>query len=63
MVASLFAATILPQLSLWGIAHTALAYLMLLAVALHIAGALKHHLVDRDGTLRRMLGRKLYCPV
>lgn len=25
------------------------------AVVLHIAGALKHHLIDRDGTLRRML--------
>ena len=25
----------------------------------HIAGALKHHLIDRDGTLRRMLGRSV----
>ncbi len=30
--------------------------LLILAIVLHVAGALKHHLVDRDGTLRRMLG-------
>jgi cytochrome b561 len=24
---------------------------------LHIAGAFKHHLINKDGTLRRMLGR------
>lgn len=28
-------------------------------VALHVAGALKHHIVDRDGTLRRMLGARI----
>ncbi len=26
------------------------------AIALHVIGALKHHIIDRDGTLRRMLG-------
>lgn len=26
-------------------------------LALHIAGALKHHFIDRDGVLKRMLGR------
>jgi len=26
---------------------------------LHIAGALKHHLVDKDGTLKRMLGKTI----
>ncbi len=30
-------------------------YVMGGAVALHIAGAMKHHIVDRDATLRRML--------
>lgn len=30
--------------------------LLVLAVLLHIGGALKHELMDRDGTLRRMLG-------
>lgn len=28
-------------------------------VVLHFAGALKHHLVDKDGTLRRMLGARI----
>lgn len=28
-----------------------------LLLALHIAAALKHHLIDKDDTLRRMLGR------
>ena len=44
-----------------GIAHEAhgiIGYIMLGALALHIAGALKHHFADRDGTLRRMLGAK-----
>jgi cytochrome b561/polyisoprenoid-binding protein YceI len=45
-----------PALSLrFGAAHRTLAWLMLGAIALHIAGALKHHLIDRDDTLRRML--------
>ena len=38
--------------------HSALAYLLLAAIALHIAGALKHHVVAKDGTLRRMLGAR-----
>jgi cytochrome b561 len=37
-------------------AHTALGYLLLAAIVLHVAGALKHHVVAKDGTLRRMLG-------
>lgn len=35
--------------------HRSLEILMVLALALHVAGALRHHFVDRDGTLRRML--------
>lgn len=31
------------------------ATLLLVLLALHVAGALKHHFIDRDGTLRRML--------
>ena len=45
-----------------GITHTAhglLGYLLIAAIALHIAGALKHHVIDKDGTLRRMLGKKV----
>ncbi len=30
--------------------------LLILAVLIHVAGALKHHVIDRDGILRRMLG-------
>lgn len=30
---------------------------LMAAIVLHIAGALKHHLIDRDDTLRRMLPR------
>lgn len=37
--------------------HGLFAYLMVGALFLHIAGALKHHFVDKDATLRRMLGR------
>lgn len=37
--------------------HDALGYVLLALVAVHAAAALKHHLIDRDDTLRRMLGR------
>lgn len=37
--------------------HGAGGKLLMIAVALHVAGALKHHVVDRDRTLARMLGR------
>lgn len=40
-------------------AHGILGYLLILAVLLHILGAFKHHLIDKDGTLRRMLGDKV----
>ena len=36
--------------------HGAFGWILIGALVLHIAGALKHHLIDRDGTLRRMLG-------
>jgi cytochrome b561 len=35
--------------------HEALNWLMVCVVALHTAAALKHHIVDRDDVLRRML--------
>ena len=35
--------------------HEALNFGLLTLVGLHVAGALKHHLIDRDATLRRML--------
>ncbi|MFN6997757.1 MAG: cytochrome b [Aquincola tertiaricarbonis] len=35
--------------------HAWLAYTLAALVLLHVAGALKHHFIDRDGLLRRML--------
>ena len=35
-------------------AHEILGYVILVAVILHLAGALKHHLIDKDETLQRM---------
>jgi len=35
--------------------HVSLAWLIMLLLAAHVAGALKHHFIDRDDTLRRML--------
>lgn len=35
--------------------HAMLVGLLVLTILLHIAGALKHHLIDRNATLRRML--------
>lgn len=44
-------------------AHAWLAYALMGVVALHIAAALKHHFVNRDGLLLRMLpGRHAYKP-
>jgi cytochrome b561 len=37
--------------------HEALNFGLLLLVGLHIAGALKHHFIERDDTLRRMTFR------
>ena len=33
--------------------------LLIAAILLHIAGALKHHLIDKDFTLKRMLGKRI----
>ncbi|MGE6162659.1 cytochrome b [Aeromonas salmonicida] len=38
--------------------HVYLPYIMLALLLVHIVGALKHHLLDKDLTLLRMLGRK-----
>jgi cytochrome b561 len=35
--------------------HELLAYGLLVLVGLHVAGALKHYFIDKDGTLARML--------
>lgn len=38
-------------------AHEWIGYGLVVVLGLHVAGALKHHVLDRDGTLVRMLGR------
>lgn len=45
------------QEDLAGTIHLYLAMFLMSLVMLHVAGALKHHFIDRDRTLRRMLGR------
>jgi cytochrome b561 len=35
--------------------HSLLGWMLAGIIALHVLGALKHHLIDRDATLRRML--------
>lgn len=35
--------------------HEALAFTIIALLTLHVVGALKHHFIDRDDTLRRML--------
>ncbi|WP_282604216.1 cytochrome b/b6 domain-containing protein [Pelagibius sp. Alg239-R121] len=45
-----------PQLAgIFGTAHVFTGILLGLALALHVAGALKHAVIDRDSTLRRMI--------
>ncbi len=41
-----------------GLVHLWLAYLLATLVVLHTAGALKHHFIDKDDTLKRMLRGK-----
>lgn len=41
-----------------GVVHLSLAWTLMALVALHTGAGLKHHLLDRDVTLRRMLGLK-----
>lgn len=36
--------------------HGLVSDLLIVALLLHIAGAVKHHLMDKDGTLRRIFG-------
>lgn len=41
--------------SIAGTLHYILQWVLIGAISLHVAGALKHHFIDRDATLRRML--------
>ncbi len=38
-------------------AHGLIGWLLIGSLLLHIVGAFKHHIVDKDGTLKRMLGK------
>lgn len=38
--------------------HEIVGYALIAAITLHIVGALKHHIIDRDSTIRRMLGQQ-----
>lgn len=37
--------------------HEILPNLLIVAVGLHVVAALKHHIIDKDATLRRMVGK------
>ena len=37
--------------------HGLISNIVIAAIVLHIVGALKHHIVDKDATLKRMLGK------
>lgn len=39
--------------------HFLAGYALIAGVVLHVIGALKHHVMDQDGTLRRMLGAEV----
>jgi len=39
-----------------GAVHNFLAWLLAFMLAMHVGGALKHHFIDKDATLMRMLG-------
>lgn len=39
--------------------HGYIGNIMIGAIVLHILGALKHHIMDKDGTLKRMLGQQI----
>ncbi len=43
--------------------HLVTKWVLIAAIALHVAGAFKHHLIDRDATLRRMLPGRITAAV
>lgn len=43
----------------FGGVHSTVGWVLILAVVLHVAGAIKHKVIDKDGTLPRMLGAKI----
>jgi len=51
-----------PVADLFKYAHLTLQWVLYLTVALHVGGALQHHLVRKDGVLRRMLSSTAPLP-
>jgi cytochrome b561 len=53
---------VMPLSEFWSnfgqIAHELIGYLLIFTIVLHVVGAFKHHLIDKDTTLLRMLGKK-----
>ncbi len=43
------------QIDTMGLIHEFTSYLLMILVTLHILGALKHHFIDKDDTLKRMI--------
>ena len=39
--------------------HHLMKKVFIVAITLHVLGAIKHHVIDKDGTLRRMLGKRV----
>ncbi|PCH83679.1 MAG: RNA methyltransferase [Piscirickettsiaceae bacterium] len=39
--------------------HEVASTIIMLSVLLHLLGAFKHHFIDKDGTLKRMLGKRI----
>lgn len=44
-----------PMGETWAVIHEFGGYALIAVIVIHAAGALKHHIIDRDDTLRRML--------
>ena len=53
------AAPVRPVTSAAHVIHGLGSNILILAIVLHVAGAVKHHAIDRDGTLKRMFGHRV----
>lgn len=53
-----FGAIIENQEDVAGLAHKWLAYFLIILSVLHALAALKHHFIDKDNTLNRMIGKR-----
>lgn len=53
-----YGAIIENQEDIAGLVHKWLAYLLIALASLHALAALKHHFIDKDNTLNRMIGKR-----